>query len=289
MVSFVLQRMSDLLCSTASVETKMEELQKAADNLSANFDRSRNKQATLAQMPKTISKVHQERLASREHLQAVVRMTNLLSVELVRPHVGLKGADPSNKLARLTYGKYSFLCHTETGRAEWEQISTDIMRLVLQADQGGPLYAAYQFLAGKGYPVAFSRDEVMSGADRLVNESPPESVADRPDRNGFKVEEDASLNFDRVVAVLHKVCKKIGDKDPYMNRNDGAAGPSARIFSVGRNPFVQCGKGEGGEDYEKVVDLCMKARTPRSRLIFLSCIPEARPYWTRKLIDFSVP
>ncbi|CAE7457798.1 hemA [Symbiodinium natans] len=234
----------------------MEELQKAADNLSANFDRSRNKQATLAQMPKTISKVHQERLASREHLQAVVHMTNLLSVELVRPHVGLKGADPSNKLARLTYGKYSFLCHTETGRAEWEQISTDIMRLVLQADQGGPLYAAYQFLAGKGYPVAFSRDEVMSGADRLVNESPPESVADRPDRNGFKVEEDASLNFDRV---------------------------------VGRNPFVQCGKGEGGEDYEKVVDLCMKARTPRSRLIFLSCIPEARPYWTRKLIDFSVP
>ena len=58
---------------------------------------------------------------------------------------------------------------------------------------------------------------------------------------------------------------------------------------VDRNPFVQCGKGEGGEDYEKVVDLCMKARTPRSRLIFLSCIPEARPYWTRKLIDFSVP
>ena len=111
--------------------------------------------------PKTISKVHQERLASREHLQAVVHMTNLLSVELVRPHVGLKGADPSNKLARLTYGKYSFLCHTETGRAEWEQISTDIMRLVLQADQGGPLYAAYQFLAGKGYPVAFSRDEVF--------------------------------------------------------------------------------------------------------------------------------
>ncbi|CAE7310871.1 hemA [Symbiodinium natans] len=132
-------------------------------------------------------------------------MTKLLSVELVRPHVGLKGADPSNKLARLTYGKYSFLCHTETGRAEWEQISTDIMRLVLQADQGGPLYAAYQFLAGKGYPVAFSRDE---------------------HRNGFKVEEDASLNFDRVVAVLHK---------------------------VGRNPFVQCGKGEGGEDYEKAL------------------------------------
>ena len=47
--------------------------------------------------------------------------------------------------------------------AEWQKPDPDIWRLVLQADQGGPLFSAFQFLSNAGYPIAFLRDEVKLG------------------------------------------------------------------------------------------------------------------------------
>lgn len=88
---------------------------------------------------------------------------NLLELDFEKADVLLQGADPARDICRQSYGSRSFLCQMETGEASWQQVSEDVLRLVLQADQGGPLYTAFQFLAGRGYPVSFVRDELCSG------------------------------------------------------------------------------------------------------------------------------
>lgn len=97
-----------------------------------------------------------------------MHVMNLLEVEYQKPEVLLRGADPAKEVLRQNYGARSFLCRLDTGEASWQQASTEVLRLILQADQGGPLYAAFQFLAGQGYPVSFVRDELCSGCIHLV-------------------------------------------------------------------------------------------------------------------------
>ncbi|CAE7690194.1 unnamed protein product, partial [Symbiodinium necroappetens] len=58
-----LQRMSDLLASTASVETKLQEAQRAADSFA---ELSSAAQAVGQKKPKAISTIRQKKLAARE-------------------------------------------------------------------------------------------------------------------------------------------------------------------------------------------------------------------------------
>ncbi|CAE7610898.1 unnamed protein product [Symbiodinium sp. CCMP2592] len=160
MAPWVLQRLSDLLPSTASTETKMEECQRLADQ-AAQAD---SKQATARKLPKTISKIKQQRLSTREHLKAVIHSLDLLECELQPPKQTLAGARPQDHVVVEQYdNKWSFRCNTQSGESEWLCVDKKLLRLVLQGDQGGPLYSGYQYLAGKGFAVSFIRDESCLG------------------------------------------------------------------------------------------------------------------------------
>eukprot|EP00439_Symbiodinium_sp_Y106_P006293 s3003_g1.t1 len=231
---WVLQRLSDLLPSTASTETKMEECQRLADQ-AAQAD---SKLATARKLPKAISKIKQQRLSTREHLKAVIHSLELLECELHLPkatragarpdeHIAvdkyaswsfrcntqsgeseqankrhikaegdiedqaativyqraseschslellecelhlpkatLAGARPDEHIAVDKYASWSFRCNTQSGESEWLCLDQKLLRLVLQGDQGGPLYSGYQYLAGRGFAVSFIRDESCLG------------------------------------------------------------------------------------------------------------------------------
>ncbi|CAE7245477.1 hemA [Symbiodinium sp. CCMP2592] len=159
MVPWVLQRLSDLLPSTVSTETKMEEAQKLADQAA----RTDAKQGAASKVPKTISKIRQQRLSTREHLRAVLHCMELLECELEPPKQTLMGARPKEHLIVEKYDGCSFRCNTQSGESEWLRVDKELLRLVLQGDQGGPLYSAYQYAAAKGFPVCFIRDESHPG------------------------------------------------------------------------------------------------------------------------------
>ncbi|CAE7414538.1 unnamed protein product [Symbiodinium sp. CCMP2592] len=156
---WVLQRLSDLLPSTASTETKMEECQRLADQ-AAQAD---SKLATARKLPKAISKIKQQRLSTREHLKAVIHSLDLLECELKLPKATLEGARPQEHITMERYSSRSFRCNTQSGESEWLSLDQKLLRLVLQGDQGGPLYSGYQYLAGRGFPVSFIRDESCLG------------------------------------------------------------------------------------------------------------------------------
>lgn len=50
MVSWVLQRLADIQCSTAPASAKLEEIQKAADAFSANFEFGGSQPSTMAKL-----------------------------------------------------------------------------------------------------------------------------------------------------------------------------------------------------------------------------------------------
>ena len=182
MVPWVLQRLSDLLPSTTSVETKMEETRKLADQAARTDSKqgaaskvclgSRNHKAVVIPSskysrdrlrPKTISKIKQQRLSTREHLKAVLHSLDLLECELEPPKQTLVGARPREHLIVEKYAGCSFRCNTQSGESEWLRVDKGLLRLVLQGDQGGPLYSAYQYAAAKGFPISFIRDESHPG------------------------------------------------------------------------------------------------------------------------------
>ena len=182
MVPWVLQRLSDLLPSTTSVETKMEETRKLADQAARTDSKqgaaskvclgSRNHKAVVIPSskysrdrlrPKTISKIKQQRLSTREHLKAVIHSLELLECELHLPKLTLAGARPQDHVAVEKSDNRSFRCNTQSGESEWLCLDTKLLRLVLQGDQGGPLYSGYQYLAGRGFAVSFIRDESCLG------------------------------------------------------------------------------------------------------------------------------
>ena len=53
----------------------------------------------------------------------------------------------------------------KTGEGWWQMPDSEVIRLVLQADQGGPLYTAYQWCAAQGYAISFIRDESSFGGN----------------------------------------------------------------------------------------------------------------------------
>ena len=51
-----------------------------------------------------------------------------------------------------------------TGEARWVIVDRDSgLRIILSPDEGGPLYAAYQFLALRGLAIGLNRDELQPG------------------------------------------------------------------------------------------------------------------------------
>ena len=93
----------------------------------------------------------------------MVHSLELLELELQPPQQTLAGARPQEHLTVERYGNWCFRCNTQSGESEWLCLDKKVLRLVLQGDQGGPLYSGYQYLAVKGFAVSFIRDESCLG------------------------------------------------------------------------------------------------------------------------------
>ncbi|CAE7596873.1 unnamed protein product [Symbiodinium sp. CCMP2456] len=183
-----LQRMSDLLASTASVETKLEEAQRAADSFAELTSAAQavgqkkkllfgRKEKTSCEChvlfssessprPKAISTIRQKKLAAREQLQALLHTLNMLDLELKLPEHGLHAADTANGEVRITSPDGCFLWNANTGQAVWDKImEADLkdLRVVLSPDEGSSMFCCFAFLAANGFRVGWCRDELQLG------------------------------------------------------------------------------------------------------------------------------
>ena len=78
------------------------------------------------------------------------------------PCVSVDGDNEERQQHALNDKCLSYVINKESGKCRWDTImdGRDHLRLVLCPDQGGPLYAAYQFLAGANASIGFVRDEL---------------------------------------------------------------------------------------------------------------------------------
>ena len=115
--------------------------------------------------PRTSSRIRQERLASKEHLRAVFHVLELLELPLFQPNEQYKAADPSNGVLRWTHEQKAFTFDAKTGEAQWVGFKDDSpnTRVILNPDEGGPLYSGYQYLAQAHFPISLRRDELLPG------------------------------------------------------------------------------------------------------------------------------
>ncbi|CAE7468345.1 hemA, partial [Symbiodinium sp. KB8] len=155
-VPWVVQRLSDLLPSTAETSEKLQAAQEVADGLAGKMvDDSRARAK-----PKSLSRVQQARLATREQVQAVLHSLELLELELKPGKVGYPSADPKEGFQRCYHDGKPFLYDVNKGEGLWLEVEDDDrVRLILNPDEGSPLFAGFQFLANVKLPVAFRRDE----------------------------------------------------------------------------------------------------------------------------------
>ena len=112
--------------------------------------------------PRTLSRIKQERLSSKEQLRAVFHALELLELPYQTPTRRYLAADPANGLQRYTHENMDFLHDQNNGDAAWISFHNDpdLTRLVLNPDEGSALHAGYQFLASRSCPVIFRRDEL---------------------------------------------------------------------------------------------------------------------------------
>ena len=86
----------------------------------------------------------------------------LMELELTLPSHGYPAADPGNGLFLYKHAGRNYIHNSRNGHAEWCDFreNPDMLRLVMNPDEGGPLFAAFQFLAQNGFPVSLRRDEL---------------------------------------------------------------------------------------------------------------------------------
>ncbi|CAE7707516.1 unnamed protein product [Symbiodinium sp. CCMP2592] len=160
-----LQKMSALLPSTVSDTVKMKEAQRVADNFAAQSvepNPGRNKK-----LPKVLGLIRQRRLAAREEVQAVMHILSLAGLDFRLSERQLRPPDLRNGEIRLTDASLGpMLWHTESGAAQWDAVLPEDLqelRLVLAPDEGGPLWAGFQWLAKRGYRISFLPDLMYLG------------------------------------------------------------------------------------------------------------------------------
>ena len=189
-MAWTLQRLSDLLPSTADHETKLRESQTVADTLAAKMLSSDDKAATMSKLhlgstakdnaacsklfclarfcrPKTVGKLRQQKLAAREHLKAVLHVVSLLDLELQPPCPLLRPVKHEQHERREYYDGRACITDQRTGAAVWNDIPVEqargLVRIILCPDEGSPLYSGFQFLAQRGLPLTLLRDELPLG------------------------------------------------------------------------------------------------------------------------------
>ncbi|CAE7852610.1 ASAH1, partial [Symbiodinium microadriaticum] len=180
--------------------------------------------SAASKMPRTVGRLKQDRLASREHMRALLHSLELLNLELAPLPFSLRAADPEKHESREMYGSRAFIFNYESGLAEWvctpdfDGKTKTGVRVTLHPDEGGPLFCAWQFLSSLGLPVGFCRDEthkLQTHFLRFLNAHKDDVLMQMFSEHilkeqGWPVTEDASLNFSRVVQVLDKLMRRTG-------------------------------------------------------------------------------
>ena len=113
--------------------------------------------------PKTLSRLKQDRLSSREHTRAVLHSLELLDVELSPPTNTYPAANPNLKVYRSYHAGLPYLYDAQTNEARWISFesSPSMTRIILNPDEGG-------FLAGQSIPISFKRDELHLDYSTLI-------------------------------------------------------------------------------------------------------------------------
>ncbi|CAE7343813.1 unnamed protein product, partial [Symbiodinium necroappetens] len=160
------QRLSYLLPSTASDERKLQEAQRVADDFGSKAEETKHGNKKVLPdgiRPRVLKTIKQKRLAAREELKAVLHTISLAGMELQKPDHVLRPADSSSGEVRLFRGNQPFLWSPSTGNGHWDMVlesQQNRLRLVLSPDEGGPLWAAFTWMANQGYKINFIRDEL---------------------------------------------------------------------------------------------------------------------------------
>ena len=123
-----------------------------------------------------LSKMKQERLASREELKAVAHIAEQVgfSLDHLMPAIPYRAQIPGEECRLKTEqgGKTRhYLWNTKTGQASWDSpglAMNNHLRLCLSADEGGPLQAAAQYLSSKGAAVLLRRDDLVPARNRCA-------------------------------------------------------------------------------------------------------------------------
>ena len=91
----------------------------------------------------------------------------LLEIRVGLPERPLLAADPSNGLQRYMHLGKAYLAKDSSASSQWVCFDDrcTLTRIVLHPDEGGPLYAGFQFLAQKGVPIVLRRDELQHGGN----------------------------------------------------------------------------------------------------------------------------
>ena len=114
--------------------------------------------------PKAISKVRQKRLASREQLRCLGHILSLLDLKLKKPVDALRPVSLNEHEQRMLEDGVPFLWNSVTGASEWDLCGPESvdgsLRVVLQPDEGSPMYCCYRFLASRGFKINLIRDEL---------------------------------------------------------------------------------------------------------------------------------
>ena len=118
--------------------------------------------------PRVIKEIHQQRLASRDHLRAVANILQHVGLDLdqMYPTTSFMPRDPSTEkrtIHRVGEKHLAFITDTSTNEHRWDTHiqATTHTRLVLSPDEGGPLFCGYVHLANSGAAVHFVRDELL--------------------------------------------------------------------------------------------------------------------------------
>ena len=112
--------------------------------------------------PKALSALKEQRLAAKQELKAVRNILEHANFDLdtIFPESPLK----ARNLHKVGSQVLAFYTSTATGESTWAAVRPEedrATRLVLAPDEGGPLYACYQFMALQDAKVTLNRDALL--------------------------------------------------------------------------------------------------------------------------------
>ncbi|CAE7211126.1 unnamed protein product, partial [Symbiodinium sp. KB8] len=228
------QKLSTLLPSTASAEDKLQVATMVAESATSSIGNEKRVTAIKKKLwPKALGALREQRLAAKQELKAVRNILEHANFDLdtIFPESPLKAANPAEQVRhqhKAGSQLLAFYTNTRTGDATWAAVRPEedrAPRLVLAPDEGGPLYACYQFLALQNAKVTLNRDALplvycrmceLSGWLFRSKKSPWGTHAQPDDalmqlfgrdilkENGLDESGDARINFTRVVEILEK-------------------------------------------------------------------------------------